>query len=481
METILGQPIGLSHQIEAACRRHHDRVATWQVDGASVSFASYFATILAFTERLQAAGVGPGSNVSIAFQDGIAGRMLVLALLRLGATALPDLRAHPGVQADLRLVRHPDPTQPGAELQITADWIRSPARLVPIVGGGRLVTVTSGTTGLPKLRLLDEVGLAQRLGRSSDLRGLSEGTVFIGYAPGVTPGLSIGLRAILSGVAQINQPAAPEDWLSSMVRHRALLACLPPGSFETLLDVAEAKGTAGLGLREIRVGGGSLSPALALRGETLFGCPVINTYGSNETGSIAHHRPALSKHASGIVGKAYPDLTLRFLDEAGHEADPETGGTLWVRMPRALWVRDYPSEELLCSSDGWQNTGDLARRLADGSLQVLGRVSDVLNIGGNKIAPIRVEALAAGFAGLDRIAVFRAPAANGMDRVGLAVVPGPDFDASGFLAHMSARLGPHFPLVLRVVDCLPQTAAGKIDRDALVAAERVHSPLPPSP
>lgn len=461
------QAEGLSHSVEMACRRYRDRVATWQVDGQPVSFASYFATIIAFAEQLEAAGVGPGTRVSIAFQDGIAGRMLVLALLRLGATVLPTLAAHRGIEVDLTLVQRDDVDVRGEKLVVTPAWIRSPTRRVPIAAGGKLVKATSGTTGVPKLRVLDDVALAVRLGRSLELRGPPGGAVFIGYSPSSSPGFNIGTRALLSGAAQLNQPQAAEGWLQAMIRHHVTLACLPPGSFAELVAVAETRGALGLRLQEIRVGGGQLPPTLAIRGEALFGCPVINTYGSNETGSIAHHRPALSDGEPGIVGHAYPDLALRFLDEAGAEIDKATGGALSIRMPPALWVRDYPSGQPLCDAEGWQETGDIGRILPDGRLQLLGRRSDMLNIGGDKFAPVRIEAMAAGFPGLEQIAVFLAPADTGMERVGLAVVAGEDFDATGFLAHIAGKLGARFPLVLRQLDRLPMTEAGKTDRAAL--------------
>lgn len=461
------QAEGLSERVEAACRRFRDRIATWQADGQPVSFASYFATIIAFAERLQDEGVGPGSRVSIAFADGIAGRMLALALLRLGATVLPNLATHPQIGCDLCLVTRPEAAMSGRAVQVTSDWIRSPTRFVPVAEGGVLVKATSGTTGLPKLRMLDDRGLAFRLGRSSQLRGAEGGVVFIGYSPTSSPGFSIGIRALLAGAAQLLQPATPAEWLQAMIRRKATLACLPPGSFELLLEAAELAGTNGVQLSEIRVGGGALSPDHARRGEALFGCPVINTYGSNETGSIAHHRPALSDGQPGIVGRVYPDMELRFRDETGAQAEPSEGGALSIRLPEMLWVRDYPSGVPLCDAVGWQETGDLARLLPDGRLQLLGRMSDALNIGGNKVAPVRIEAMAVGFPGLEQLAVFRAPSDGGGDLVGLAVVAGDGFDADGFLAHITGKLGPRYPLVLRQLDRLPITEAGKIDRAGL--------------
>jgi acyl-coenzyme A synthetase/AMP-(fatty) acid ligase len=469
------QSHGLSVEVEAACRRHRDQIATWQPDGSPVTFANYFATIAAFAERLDDAGVVPGAKVSIEIKDGLAGRMLTLAVMRLGATVLPNLAAFPWITADLRLARRPDPARPGPVLAVTPDWIRSPRRLVPVAGGGCLVKATSGTTGLPKLRMLDENCLAARLTRSVEMRGTPDRGVFIGYNPGSSPGFNNGMRALLAGTAQLNQPATPSLWLAAMRQHGISLACLPPWNFEQLLAAAEAEGTGGLQLSEIRVGGGPVSHMLARRGEALFGCPVVNTFGSNEAGSIAHHRPALDPGERGIVGATYPDLDLRFLGPDGALAEPAAGGELWLKLPPVLRVRDYPSDQALCDAEGWQGTGDLARLLPDGRLQLLGRVSEVLNVGGNKVAPVRIEIMTEGFPGLNRIAVFRAPSETGMDHVGLAVVPGSGFDATGFLAYMAERLGPRYPLVLRILDQLPVTEAGKIDRAGLTKSHEAET------
>ena len=192
---------------------------------------------------------------------------------------------------------------------------------------------------------------------------------------------------------------------------------------------------------------------------------MFNTYGSNETGSIAHHRPSLTPEVPGCVGRIYDDLEVRFLDETGRPGATE--GELSLRPPAEGMPTDYPSGAPLCDSEGWVATGDLGRILPGGTFVLLGRKSEFLNIGGAKRAPSLFENLLRGFPGLVDIAAFRAPQGDGMDHVGLALVVATGFDAAAFQRFAADRLGPLFPFATRLVDQVPFTEAGKVDRKRL--------------
>lgn len=437
--------------------------------GGVVSFANFFFTLLAFAEELEARGVRPGQTVAIRVTDRIAGTALKLAAMRLGARALV-LLGEPGADASLPPLDW-QVLAPGAapgnarDIVFDAGWIRSPRRAVPIQGAGGLVKASSGTTGRPKLSFASDACLAARLARSGRERGLSGGPALIGYAPTSSPGTNMILRLLLDGALQLHLDGAPAAALAEAERHGATSLLAPPGSFRRLFDAAEAGAPRPRALRRIVLGGGGVAPEFARRAEALFGCEVINSYGSSETGAIAHSRPA--ETAPGIVGRPYDDLTLRFTAEDGSPADPATGGELWLRPPAALLVAELDSGRPLADAAGWVTTGDIARLLPDGRLQLLGRRAEFLNLGGDKRAPADFEEIARACPGVADVLAFRAPAAEGHDEVGLAVVPAPDFQMEGFCRHMAAALGPGAPFHVALLGQLPVTAAGKADRRGL--------------
>ncbi|MCR8725545.1 class I adenylate-forming enzyme family protein [Frigidibacter sp. ROC022] len=460
-----------SEVFEAVCRDDGNRIATVDPAGIPVSFSNFFYTVLAFAEALQGHGVAKRDLVAVHVDDAIVRSMLTLALLRLGATAMGAVGADGslGFSPDWHLVEAGKPGTGGADIVVGPEWIRSPTRFVPIAGGGRLIRNTSGTTGLPKTRVVADEDILFRVRRSTRLRGQPEGAVFIGYAPSSTPFFNHMARSLLAGVAHIHPRDDDATSLQLMDAVGVTTAYLSPWNYRRMLAAIEAGAVRPRALRRIITGGGEVAPAAAIRGEELFGAEVYLSYGSNETGSIAHARPAERPDLPGYLGKPYSDLDLRFQNPDGSPADPAEGGELWLMSPPEIRVLEFPSGKPVAGSDGWVCTGDICRLLPDGSLQFLGRSSELLNIGGNKAAPQRFEALARAVPGVSEVVAFRLPEPGGGDRLGLAVVPGLGFDAGTLSDHMSAQLGETFPFEIVIRDSLPVSAAGKTDRRRLTA------------
>ncbi|MCV2879405.1 fatty acid--CoA ligase family protein [Sedimentimonas flavescens] len=462
--------------LQAASVEHGERTAMMDPAGMPVSFRTFHVMILSFADRLEAKGVRAGDVVQVRAADWIANTLVRLAVMHLGATAthvpLEALAAHQAPQPRWR-VGTPDQATPedeGRYLTLDASWIVPPRRLLPLVPGGAFIRSTSGTTGLPKLRLITAEGLTARLEHSMSERDFVPGPTFIGYRPTSSPGTNHIVRMLVEGHFQMHPQTTPELSLELMERHGITKILAPPRVVEQLAHAAESTGLRPSALRQIAVGGSSISEQLAARAEALFGCAVWNSFGSHETGSISFYRPTDPARLPGSVGRIQTQFRTRFTREDGSPAPADEGGELWLQVAPENRLTDYPSGRSLSDSEGWVATGDVGRILQDGTFQLLGRRSDFLNVGGNKVAPVHFEAIAREHTGVLDVVVFCAPVASGSDEVGIAVRPRESFDLGTFCQHMASHLGPEFPFHVAVLPELPVTPAGKPDRRGLTLA-----------
>lgn len=463
----------VSEMVERACRTHASDVAIHDRTGEAILFRTLLGTILAFAEQAADAGIGKNDLCALDIGEPTAGDILRLALLRLGATVIEGRASRLTRTHEIEIAFEltdtiGDDAPPGPDCKrilLDKSWLRPPTRHVPAMRCGRLVRTTTGTTGTPKLRLLTEEVLAARLLRSSRHRGAPEGPAFVGYRPGSSPAFNHFLRAVVSGVPVVQPRGSAEASLAAMDSLKSAVAYLSPYNFGVLLEVSGRTGIVPAGLRRIVVGGSGLHPRLAARGEAQFGCPVINSYGSNETSSIASVRVVETGDRPGVVGRPYPDLDVRFRD--ADTGEPAEAREILVRPPDAIRSLGYPDARPIGDAGGWIATGDLGRMTGDGMVQIVGRVHDLINVGGNKRAPSFFEDIAMSLPHVDRVAAFSLPDGAGSDIVGLAVVGQKDFAIGAFAQAIHARLGATYPMQIGEMADLPSNRGGKIDRKAL--------------
>ena len=465
----------LSQRLEETCQANADQIAVFDPTDTPTTYRSFFFTLVSFAEQLQDHGIEPGDHVTVEIDDAISGTLMRLALLRLGATVVPPPRPNAAhYRIDCRIIALAT-TAFGAVpvIGFTDAWIRSPSRMVPVAGGGRMVKATSGTTGFPKLRLADEAAILARVELGLQERQIVSGPVLIGYNPAAGTGFGNILRCLMSDHAHAYIRTSVDQTLDMIEHLQIKTALLPAAKLPWLVDGARNRHRSP-SLDVIQAGGGAVSPALAREAERLFGAEVFNAYGSNETGSISRHRPASEDGISGVVGHIYQHLQYRFQDEAGQITDDKIGGELWLRVPEAFREQSFPDQTPIHDPDGWISTGDLGHILPNGMLKLDGRVSDLINLGGNKRSPLLVEAVVRDLPGLRDVAAFRIETSDGIDEIGIAICADAGFDVNALPSILAKALGQAFPLHLVSCDHLPLTPAGKIDRRALTQA---HSPI----
>ncbi|SEV91433.1 class I adenylate-forming enzyme family protein [Halobacterium jilantaiense] len=444
--------------------------------------------------RLAALGVEAGDRVAVLLETRPAFVRLVFAAARLGAVLVP-LNARLSRE---ELVQQADAVSPvlvvcGADTDANADALSPPAVSVddsqqvrslagvdpapvdPVASAWtdtRLLLFTSGTTGAPKaVRLTygnfgaSAVASAFRLGVLPDDRWLCPLSMYH------TGGLSVVLRSALYGTTAVLvrtpgfDPAAVRDALGD---YDCTGVSLVPTMLDRLLEAGGCPET----LRFALVGGAPTPPELAERALDA-GVPVCPTYGATETASqVATLRPEQVPVRSDSVGRPLLGTTVTALDEDGEPVEPGETGALAVSGPTVTpgYVSADATTDRFCEYG--LLTGDRGWLDDEGFLHVGGRQSDQIVTGGENVHPAEVADVLRDHPDVGDVAVVGVPDDEWGETVGALVVPAPEsgraaLSVDALRSVCEGRLaGYKHPRVVAVVDELPRTPSGTVDRAA---------------
>lgn len=204
------------------------------------------------------------------------------------------------------------------------------------------------------------------------------------------------------------------------------------------------------------------------------GIPISQAYGLTEAGPSNFHNPRAGQTLAGLrasansIGQAlaYSDWALVERHQ-GSAVSAGAVGELHLRSAHnfsGYWDDPAQTTERL-SADGWVATGDLARERPDGGIELVGRVDNMLVIGGENIAAEALERDLEAHADIDQALVFGVPDARwGTRAVACVVGPAPDTQASleQWAKHTLAAF--QRPIAWEIMTALPLTGAGKLDR-----------------
>lgn len=378
---------------------------------------------------------------------------------------------------DLRALCRPaaDPARARRELDAAAPDSRSVA----------LMLLSGGTTGLPKLiaRTHDDYACyARSIGEISRLR---RDTVFLALLP---LGHSLPLGTIMAtmrtgGRIVIGSSPAPERALATIEEERVTAAAVVPAVAQRWLEYRESDVGHDLSsMSLLLVGGARLADHVARRIVPALTTTLQQGYGMAE-GLACLTRigdpDEITCHTQGRPICAGDEIML--IDERGEPVPPGEPGLLITRgpcTPRGYYqAEEYNAKAFV--GDGWLRTGDIVRQRQDGYLVVEGREKDMINRGGEKVSAEEVENFAYQVAGVTLAAAVAMPDPVLGERVCLYVVPraGTTVGLADVRAVMVGDGVARFKLPERLVlvDALPTTNIGKIDKKALRAdiAERL--------
>ena len=338
------------------------------------------------------------------------------------------------------------------------------------------ILLTSGSTSRPKMVPLTQAAVclsahnvAATLRLEPRDRLLNVLPLFHGH--GLISGLVTALAAGSSVVSPAGFDAAAFfGWLTEF---RPTWYTAVPAIHRAVLSAARREqGTRHSSLRLVRSASSTLPPDLLGELEAIFGVPVIDTYGMTEATTQIAANP-LERRKPGSVGKAAgPEIAI--LDPDGRAVATGMRGEVALRGPTI--TRGYDSDPAATAAsfhDGWFRTGDLGYLDEDGYLFIVGRIKDIIDRGGQKVAPAEVELVLLSHPGVAEAVVFPLPHPRLGADVAAAVVLRRDAAISADELRDFARerlAGFKVPGLIRIVPEIPKGPAGKIRRDTLVAA-----------
>ncbi|GAB3989691.1 class I adenylate-forming enzyme family protein [Nocardioides marmoraquaticus] len=359
---------------------------------------------------------------------------------------------------------------------------------------------TSGASGRPRAAMLTHRALVTNVDQVA--RGgpfLHGNDVVLGVVPlHHTYGLCAVLGQVLRQHARlVLVPEFHAEGSLDIVEDEAVtVAPLTPWAVEAWLGVPGLDDRVGP-LRHVVSSAAALAPEAAAAFTARTGLPVHQGYGLTECGPVVTStlvpppgdRPDGSPDSvSRSVGRALPGVELRLVDERGHDAAPGDPGGLLVRGPQ-LFSGYWPDGRGGPRDDGWWPTGDVGLLDESGELHLVDRERDTVLVAGFTVFPVEVEEVVGELAEVGAVAVVGAEDPDGPGEVvvafvcradGTELLDGADL-AQQVVRHCEQRLaGFKVPVAVHVVDDLPRTATGKVQKGRLRAWARGRDaePLP---
>jgi long-chain acyl-CoA synthetase len=342
------------------------------------------------------------------------------------------------------------------------------------VKGGDLASFvyTSGTTGRPKGAMLGHANIlanAWQLGEPLPVsRGDTLGMVlplFHVNAQLVTTVIPLVLGA---QVAMWERFSASRFW-ADCARFEPVTFSSVPTMLAALLHAPGADAAESNSLRFVICGAAPLSPALFRRFEEKFGLKIMEGYGLTEGTCCTTINPFTGPRKIGSVGLPTRAQEVVIMDEQNQIVGDGTPGEVCFRGPNMMHgYHNRPDANAETLIDGWLHTGDVGFRDEDGYFFLVDRTKDMIIRGGENIYPREIEDVLLEHELVKEAAVVGRPDEVRGEEVHAVVALVSGDDASVLEEHCRERLAPFkVPSSWEVVDELPKTSTGKIDKKPL--------------
>jgi fatty-acyl-CoA synthase len=341
------------------------------------------------------------------------------------------------------------------------------SELRPPAEKGRVIILTSGTTGTPKgasRKQPESLDPAAALLAKIPLRARESTHIAApmfhswGFAH-FTLGMSLSSTLVLT------RRFAPEAMLRTVRDHRCTALIVVPVMLQRAMELPEEV-VARYDLRSLRViaaSGSALPGELASRVMDRFGDVLYNLYGSTEVAWATVATPQDMRAAPGTAGRPPRGTVVRLYDDAGVEVPP--GGTGRIFVGNEMAFEGYTGGGGKAVLDGLLSSGDVGHFDAQGRLFVDGRDDEMIVSGGENVFPREVEDLLSDHPAIEEAAVLGVDDPEFGQRLQAHVVlrPGHELDADQVKAYVKDHLARYkVPREVLFLPRLPRNSTGKI-------------------
>ena len=354
-----------------------------------------------------------------------------------------------------------------------------PAPLVDEADGGDIsyLSYTGGTTGRSKgVMISHRAFVYAALLQASDWDWPTE-IRFLAATP-ITHSAGAALYAIVlrGGFVRLLPGFEPERFCRTVAEERITATLLVPTMIYVLLDHPARRSHDLSSLQTIVYGAAPMSPDRLKEAIGVFGQVFVQLYGQTEAPQCittlrkVDHDVARPERLGGC-GYPVPGLEVKLLDADLNEVPVGQPGEICVRGPLVMsgyWKRPDATAEAF--RGGWLHTGDVAVREADGFMTIVDRTKDMIVTGGFNVYPREVEDALLSHPAVASAAVIGVPDEKWGEAVKAFVVLKGEADEAALKAWVKDRRGSVWtPKSVEIVDSVPLTAIGKVDRKALRA------------
>ncbi len=484
-------PVNLAAVLLAAAATTPDAPALLDARGGRTTYQALGDATARFATQLVADGVEPGDRVALVSPNGVPFVVGYLATLHAGAVCVPlhasappaelerqlaavDARCALAAGSSAPLARAAGRPVRAVDLDALPD--AAAARVDRADDDVAVLLFTSGTARAPRAAMLTHANLAANIGEVQRHPGLALRPDDIGLA--VLPcshifGLNVVLGCGLAAGATtlLVERFQPTASARQAQRHRVTVLAGVPTMYRDWLE-CDAPNDAFAAVRLAVSGAAALPDAVAVGFRDRFGVVVHQGYGLTEASPIvATTALGPTPPRPDSIGRPLPGVTVRLVDEDGADVLAGDPGEIWVRGPNVFagyW--GDPDATARALADGWLHTGDVAVVDGHDDLRLVDRRSDLIIVGGFNVYPAEVEEALRTHPDVADVAAVGEPSPRTGETVVAYVVPaaGASPDPAALVAHCGRALARYkCPTRVEVVDSLPRTPVGKVQRRAL--------------